>query len=254
LTGGNPVNAVVRQQEAHSQSNEAPSRGGATPIIIAEFGHEDMTPMKSLMKVFAGALGSVVATAVLAADPPSIPTGAPASAPIPSLRGVPNVAQEPVANAIAPGMTIAEARAILRRHGHDEEVPMAILSRNAAVALETCRIDANVVLVLGFEKTTGRVVDTSLCIEANDPTSRGQSVWRKIRGIAFEANGEYSVRLVRVTRDQILEEEERSKKNWSVPTQKDFQQPSPAEAPQLQPDGPPPLSPAPTLDWGKAAK
>lgn len=104
------------------------------------------------------------------------------------------------AQAIAPGMTFEAAKKTLQDYGYEVDAlkyGLAIASHDRNIALDFCRIDADVTLVLGYDRRTKKVTALSLYFIPDHRTSKTQVVVRDAIEMRFEEGGVYTLKLRR---------------------------------------------------------
>jgi len=104
------------------------------------------------------------------------------------------------ADAISPGVKLETAKKTLQRHGYDVDAlkyGLSIVSLDKNIALDFCRIDDDITLVLSFDRRTDRITSLSLYFIPDHRTSKLQVVVRDALEIRFEEDGVYTLKLKR---------------------------------------------------------
>ncbi len=103
-------------------------------------------------------------------------------------------------DAIAPGIGFDAAKKTLQRHGYEADAlkyGLDMASSNNNIALDFCRIDDEITLVISYDEHSKTVVSLALYIISHNSTSKLQGVFREALEISLEKNGVSSVKLRR---------------------------------------------------------
>lgn len=106
------------------------------------------------------------------------------------------------AESISPGMSFPTVEETLSKHGYEVDAlkyGLAMDTDDKKTALEFCRIDKNITLVLEFETDTKEVLALDLYFfpDQRIPKKYHQTVIRRALEIRFEKDGVYTVKLKR---------------------------------------------------------
>ena len=104
------------------------------------------------------------------------------------------------AEVISSGIELEAVTGVLQRHGYEvssEKYGLAIVSRDRDVAMEFCRIDEQITLVIGYDRASKRVDSLSLYFIGDGPKVARSMVVREVLEMRFEEAGVYAVKLQR---------------------------------------------------------
>ncbi|MEX2093774.1 MAG: hypothetical protein WD971_13905 [Pirellulales bacterium] len=104
------------------------------------------------------------------------------------------------AELISSGMELEAVTGVLERHCYEvssEKYGLAIVSLDRDVALEFCRIDDQITLVIGHDRASKRVDSLSLYFIGDGPKVARSIVVRDVIEMRFEEAGVYAVKLRR---------------------------------------------------------
>jgi len=104
------------------------------------------------------------------------------------------------ATKIAPGMKFKAVKAILEKHGYEVDARKyggAMAADDKNIALDFSPIDANITLVVGYDRRDNVVITLDLYFTPEDPTSKTSSVVRRALEIDLEEDGVYTFKLKR---------------------------------------------------------
>ena len=102
------------------------------------------------------------------------------------------------AEKITPGMGLDAVKRTLHRHGYevDEKYRLAMETAKGN-ALEFCRIDDDVTLILNYDRRTNEVRSLGLIFFPEDRTSKGNVLDRQALEMQFEDDGVYTMKMRR---------------------------------------------------------
>ena len=104
------------------------------------------------------------------------------------------------AEKIAPGMEFKAVKAVLEKHGYEVNARKyggAMAADDKNIALDFCPIDANIMLVVGYDRRDSAVMTLDLYFTPDRPTSKTSSVVRRALEIDLEEGGAYTLKLKR---------------------------------------------------------
>lgn len=102
------------------------------------------------------------------------------------------------ADAIAVGMQLPEAEAMLHKFGYKTGPQFAMqITAEEQNALEFCRIDENITLAIGYGRSNKKVTSLELFFCPTNPRSKQDKFSREVIEIRLEAGGVYVPKLRR---------------------------------------------------------
>lgn len=104
------------------------------------------------------------------------------------------------ATKIAPGMKFDVVKAVLETHGYEVNARKyggAMAADDKNIVLDFCPIDADITLVIGYDRRDNAVMTLDLYFTPERPTSKTSSVVRRALEIDLEEGGAYTLKLKR---------------------------------------------------------